>query len=409
MCKMCGNQWLQKPNHILDGHGCKKCANKNNGIQKRKTTAQFCDELKNISKNIRIIGEYIGANKKILCECVKCGFIWEPIASSLVNNKTGCPKCIGRNKTNDEFIQELPEKIKNYVIFLDEYINSKTKIKCKCLICGNIWFGYPSNLKKGHGCMICGGKSKQDTKTFIDSLPQNVIENVKIIGEYSNAHEKILCLCKKCGNKWMGNITVLKRGGLCPICSHGEAGYKKRKTKNDFIAQIKKINKNINIIGEYSTAFDKIKCGCKICGHIWEALPINLLKGCGCPNCKTSHGEKKINKFLSEHNIKYIPQHKFSGLKGVGNRLLSYDFYLPDYNLLIEFQGEQHERSVEYFGGEDQFKIQQEHDKRKREYSKSHNINLLEIWYYDEDNIEEILIKELNNLKSKSVETVIPA
>lgn len=40
--------------------------------------------------------------------------------------------------------------------------------------------------------------------------------------------------------------------------------------------------------------------------------------------------------------------------------------------------------------------IQDEHDKRKRNYAKEHNINLLEIWYYDMDNIEEILIKELN-------------
>ena len=93
---------------------------------------------------------------------------------------------------------------------------------------------------------------------------------------------------------------------------------------------------------------------------------------------------------------------------GVHNGLLSYDFYIPNYNYLFEFQGRQHEEPIDFFGGEEQFKIQQEHDRRKREYAKEHNINLLEIWYYDIDNIEDILTKTLN-LKLESVETVIPA
>ena len=70
---------------------------------------------------------------------------------------------------------------------------------------------------------------------------------------------------------------------------------------------------------------------------------------------------------------------------------MSYDFYLEKQNLLIEFQGIQHYEPVEIFGGEKQFKIQQEHDKRKREYAINNNIKLLEIPYWDFDNVEEIL------------------
>ena len=75
--------------------------------------------------------------------------------------------------------------------------------------------------------------------------------------------------------------------------------------------------------------------------------------------------------------------------------LFALPFYLPKYNMLIEYQGKQHECAVEFFGGEEKFKIQQEHDKRKREYAKLNNFILLEIWYYDFDNIEEILHKIL--------------
>ena len=70
---------------------------------------------------------------------------------------------------------------------------------------------------------------------------------------------------------------------------------------------------------------------------------------------------------------------------------MSYDFYIPDYNLLIEFQGIQHEKPIEYFGGEQRLANQQEHDRRKRQYTKDNNIRLLEIWYYDIDNIQNIL------------------
>ena len=82
---------------------------------------------------------------------------------------------------------------------------------------------------------------------------------------------------------------------------------------------------------------------------------------------------------------------------GIGGKLLSYDFYLPEYNLLIEYQGEQHEK---YISGihvsYNNFKKQLEHDRRKKEYARNHNIELLEIWYYDFDNIEKILKKQLS-------------
>ena len=76
--------------------------------------------------------------------------------------------------------------------------------------------------------------------------------------------------------------------------------------------------------------------------------------------------------------------------------MLSYDFFLPEYNLLIEFQGKQHETAIDYFGGESRFNIQIENDKAKKDFAIQNNIELLEIWYYDYDNIEQILKEKLN-------------
>jgi hypothetical protein len=134
-----------------------------------------------------------------------------------------------------------------------------------------------------------------------------------------------------------------------------------------------------------------------------------------CPECDYSKGEERIDNYFkslelngtlqelynelsinSKTNIDYITQYSFDQLTGVHNGLLSYDFYLPYKNLLIEYQGKQHEQYIKGFHKSMQdFKIQQEHDKRKREYAKDHNIGLLEIWYWDYENIEKILEHEL--------------
>jgi hypothetical protein len=116
-----------------------------------------------------------------------------------------------------------------------------------------------------------------------------------------------------------------------------------------------------------------------------------------CPECQFSKGEDKINNYLIKNNIYKIPQKEFDGLLGLGSKNLSYDFCLPQYNLLIEYQGEQHEKYIKGFHkSEKDFKKQIEHDRRKKEYAEKNNIKLLEIWYYDFDNIEMILDKELN-------------
>ena len=97
-------------------------------------------------------------------------------------------------------------------------------------------------------------------------------------------------------------------------------------------------------------------------------------------------------------SIEYIPQKTFDGLVGLGNRLLSYDFYLPTYNLLIEYQGQFHDGSTtSKIQTKSQLKKQKEHDRRKRNYAKEHNIELMEIWYWDFDNIEQILESRLFN------------
>lgn len=144
---------------------------------------------------------------------------------------------------------------------------------------------------------------------------------------------------------------------------------------------------------------DKYKFICENCGKEFDRNLRDLNRyntGVYCTDCNNSELEETTKQVLQKYNIKYEREKEFEKLIGEGNKPLRYDFYLPDCNLLIELQGIQHEEWQKTWMSKERFERQLEHDKRKREYAKQHNIKLLEIWYYDMDNIEDILIKELN-------------
>lgn len=222
---------------------------------------------------------------------------------------------------------------------------------------------------------------------------------------YINANTPILHRHKKCGHDTKMTPKRVLSGSGCVLCKGLKISQTSKKTHEQFIKELFKINSNIEISSSYNGHLQNIDCKCKICGHIWSTRAGHLLESHGCPSCNESIGERNIRIFLDSKNIKFITPYKFDDLMGMKGGFLSYDFYLPDFNLLIEFQGEQHEHQIDFFGGENQFKIQQEHDKRKRDYAKIHNINLLEIWYYDINNVKNIIERCLNNLKSETVTT----
>ncbi len=118
-----------------------------------------------------------------------------------------------------------------------------------------------------------------------------------------------------------------------------------------------------------------------------------------CPECVAYLGEKEIESILIKYNIQYNMQYKFKDCKC--SRCLPFDFYLPDYNILIEYDGEQHYYPVNFGGvGYDKslerFIAIKIHDTIKTIYAKNNNIKLIRIPYYEFDNIEKILIRELN-------------
>ena len=126
-----------------------------------------------------------------------------------------------------------------------------------------------------------------------------------------------------------------------------------------------------------------------------NSLRCGLTLSCGC--LTRSVGEENVENILKENNIYFKAEYVFLDLKSNRDGYLRYDFaILDELNIpmrLIEFDGEQHARPIEHFGGENKFKIQQENDVLKNQYALSHNIPLVRIPYSKRDyiNLDDIL------------------
>lgn len=136
------------------------------------------------------------------------------------------------------------------------------------------------------------------------------------------------------------------------------------------------------------------KCKC-YCGNEFIVKGTELRQGkiisCGC--CKQSKGEKQIENILKNANIKYQRQYSFNSLIG-NSRKLRFDFAIFKNNELkglIEFQGAQHYKSIDYFGGEEKFLERQEYDNRKINYCKDNSIPLNIIKYNEKITLERVL------------------
>ena len=339
------------------------------------------------AENIEILGEYINSRTKIKCKCKIDGYEWEVVANNLLSGQ-GCFKCRNNKmkKTHEEFINRMKE-INNDIEIIGEYKGSNKKIKCRCKLDGYEWEATPNGLLRGTGCLKCSGNIKKTTEDFINELKE-VNNDIEVLGEYVSNKTKIKVKCKIDGYEWEVTPNVLLSGHGCPKCSG-----KVRKNTEYFINELKEINNDIEVLGEYINAFTKIKCKCKKDGYEWEATPNSLLRGQGCPKCNESKGEKRIAEYLDSKNINYIPQYKFDNCKS--KYKLPFDFYIPSLNIVIEYDGIQHYEIVEYFGGFNIFIDTKIRDTIKTIYCKENNIKLIRIPYWDFDKIEEILEKEL--------------
>lgn len=315
---------------------------------------------------------------------------------------------MSKKVTHEDFMKHKNRFNVNLEI-VGKYTKSSEKIECRCKLCGKQIFMLPDNIKRGSGCQDCyhrlsGVKRTKTTESFISEMKE-VNDSIMIVGEYTGSHTQIECLCLIHDETFYGSPThLLNNKTGCKFCWPKKISSKLMKPEEQFAEELRLLHPKIKPISKYSGAKNNITVLCEECGYTWTPEATSLLSGFGCPFCSRSNPEKDVDRFLSDHKISFIPQMTFDDLRGKRNVRLSYDFYIPDVNLLVEYQGRFHDGSVEI--ANDYFPRRKELDKKKKEYALNNGYNFIEIWYY-EDNPKERLLQTINDLKDPVTTTAI--
>lgn len=256
-------------------------------------------------------------------------------------------------------------------------------------------------IKKKECCGVCNGRNR-NTEDFKIMLAE-ILPDIEVIGEYIGARERIKVRCKVCGKEWEPLAYNLLSGYGCPRCYDERRVELHHKEDNIKLEKLQTMHPDIEFIKIPYYARDNVVCRCKVCGCEWEASYTNLTSSyhsTGCPKCKQSEGEEKIDKLLSDWEIDFIREYRFPDLKD--KNTLPFDFYLPDYKTIIEFDGIQHFKVVTYGGtleeAEQNFSLCQKHDKMKNEYCRKNGYNIIRIPYFKINDLENCLFDELVKL-----------
>ena len=291
----------------------------------------------------------------------------------------------------EEFVEKWQKRFPNFNFSKTIYKGSKLPVKVICEK-GHLFTRVANQMFRG--CSVCGRQRsiKKHTNTISE-----LEERFKLVHEEEfyipiftegNLQEKIIVICNICGDIYLQTKASFLSGRRRKNCDRQVKSNLKAFTIKEFIEKSKLIHGNKYDYSKsiYINKKTKLEIICPKCGNSFFTTPDNHWKGSGCNICKVYQGEEKIKSYLIDRNIIFESQKTFDDLRD--KRKLSYDFYIPSKNLLIEYNGKQH--YIKSFGMDSkQFHLQLHHDWLKRKYARDNNINLLIISY--KDDIDKIL------------------
>jgi hypothetical protein len=365
------------------------------------TTEQFVEKAKIIYNRNEFdysLVNYQGCSHPIIIICPLHGeFVINPINFLRKDKNCGCPMCVSeiRNRKTsvgtDNFIKRAKEihGDDTYDYSLVDYKNSLTTVKIGCSIHGIFEINARQHIKKDRnsGCPKCNGwyRTVEEIIEMFENRHGKDNYDYSEMG-YVNTTSKLKIRCKKHNFVFYQTLSGHLRSG-CKKCAHE----KMTKDQETFIREAKTIHSdkhyNYSLV-EYVGWNVKVKVICEEHG-IFKITPNSLLRGSSCGKCNTSLGENRIRKFLEENKIVFEEQKKFDECKH--KRRLPFDFYLPDCNIAIEYDGEQHFKPHSFSSGstteirKQNLLLLQQHDAIKTAYCQANNIRLIRIPYWRKD------------------------
>lgn len=279
---------------------------------------------------------------------------------------------------------------------LSNYVNTRSMIDIICQEHGLFQQRVSDHLYSGCGCPQCDVTKKFTTIDFVNKS----MEMHGAAYDYSksvygkNNYDKVIIICPTHG-EFKQTPWAHMRGQGCPDCANNRLY-----TTLDFINMCNQKHNSFYDYGltEYTGKNRYVTIICPRHGEFKQLAKLHL-SGYGCKKCRMSKLESWLKLFLDERKIVWEYGKKFETLKH--KRSLSFDFWLPEYNILIECDGIQHREAIDFFGGKKRLDEQIEKDRKKEDWCKENNIYLIRL--KDFINPFELLKSDVIDLYSKII------
>lgn len=302
-------------------------------------------------------------------------------------------------RTREQFEKDLFNQVGNDYSVLEapDEVPVKAHVRVRHNYCNYEWCPKAGDLLNKHTrCPKCSRHSftPLSYRKYVTKLTRGKIE---VLGDYAGFDTPLEYKCLKHNYTFYRCPISFRRSNYrCKKCKYEHISKVQQKSNDEFLAELHAKHKNIICNDLYDGTHNKLEFTCLICKESFSTEPNAILRLSGCPFCRLYHGEEEIKKFLDDYGIGYQYAKKFKDCKD--KRSLHFDFYLSDKKMLIEYDGLQHYKSIEFFGGKDQFKKQLKHDSIKNSYAASHGYLLYRIPYQDKlSNIYDIMYNIIYN------------
>lgn len=399
-----GIQYISYDKFHYANHGCKYCGKEKNILPQRITEKKVKEiAQKKEVKFVSIQFNYQNTQKTFIeFVCPVHAYKGHQYMewSTFKRGILGCPYCKNKIEDKTDFNLKLVSKNIPYELISD-YTNSKDYLIFKCLIHNTTFEATPSSiLCKKSICPECKKllqykTHRRITKEEFQSKLNDMYPQLQVIGEINNSTDKVKMYCKEHNTFFeeSPNTYLYKhRIGCCP-------NYSYKKTNEQFLDDLHKAVNFIIPLEDYKGSFTKISFKCLKHNFIWEATPNNVITTKHCPKCcNILKGESIISHLLTEWNYNFTPQKRFEDCRN--KRPLPFDFYLDDFNICIEYDGEFHYYPIPigkmtYEEASLRYKQRIFNDNIKNQYCAKNNIGLIRIPYWEKDNLEYFLFNAL--------------
>lgn len=314
-CKSCGRIWKTVPNSVLSGHGCPDCARSSTSFLEQVILQSFSLILGKdavISRDRNLIGMELDIVIPSLKVAYEPGsWAWHYNKKARDTKKREKCSAIGYQLITiftDYKLDQAPFDSNCYTT--TNNLGNSNWDETKCLV-QKLLHNHNLSLLEDQWDTIrytAITKSKKQTNEEYTKALYAVNPKIEAISKYLDSSTKVKYRCLICMNTWEALPGSVLSGHGCPNCGRQRTTDSKRKSHKQFILEMKNINPNITIVGEYVDTKTKILCECCDCGNIWEMRPQSLLKGQGCPKCgrlrATEKNRKTNSQFIEELSIK---------------------------------------------------------------------------------------------------------